>query len=334
MPIELARTGASATSGRRGRPGLSLPFRIEPADLILPLFIVLMAVVVGLIEPRFFAWSNILNLLRQMVPLLIASVGQAFAIISGGLDLSIAAVLSLAGVAGVLVMQDHGVVAGILVMILTGLVAGTVSGAIVAYLRATPLIVTLGMMSIAQAVALILSGGVPIYDVPTDFVDAVGFGKIAGVPTIVVIAVATTVVGWLLLRKTIFGRYVYAVGSNRSAATKSGINVSLTTMLVYTAAGTAAGICAVVLTAWVGAAQPVAAPTLTLEALAAVVLGGVALTGGSGGIIHVIYGVLILGMLSNAMNMIGVSAYYQTLAIGIVIIIAVALDRFRRKGGS
>jgi len=122
---------------------------------------------------------------------------------------------------------------------------------------------------------------------------------------------------------------VYAVGSSVSAATKSGVNVKLTTVLVYAASGLCAALGGVVLTAWVGSAQPVAAPNLTLESLAAVVLGGVALTGGSGGIIQAVYGVIILSMLSNIMNMIGVSAYYQTLVIGVVIIIAVVLDRLR-----
>lgn len=304
--------------------------RLNASDFVLPMFICLIAIVVTIIEPRFFSWSNILNLLRQLVPLLIVSVGQAFAIISGGLDLSIAAVLSLSGVAGVLVMQDYGMAAGIAVMLATGLVAGTVSGAIISYLRTSPLIVTLGMLSICQAFALILSGGIPIYDVPSAYVESVGFGTLFGLPIMVLIAAATTAVGWLVLRRTIFGRYVYAIGSNEAAAMKSGVNVRLHTMLVYTLAGFTSAVCAVVMTAWTGAAQPVAVPNITLEALAAVVLGGISLRGGSGGMIHVLYGVIILGMLSNAMNMIGVSNYYQTLAVGIVIILAVVLDRFRR----
>jgi ribose transport system permease protein len=133
----------------------------------------------------------------------------------------------------------------------------------------------------------------------------------------------------LVLRHTVFGRHVYAVGSSLSAATKSGINVKMTTILTYAASGLCAAIGSVVLTAWVGSAQPVAAPNLTLESLAAVVLGGVALTGGAGGIRQVVYGVVILSMLSNIMNMVGVSAYYQTLVIGVVIILAVILDRLR-----
>ncbi|MEA2780139.1 MAG: ribose transport system permease protein [Rhodospirillaceae bacterium] len=310
------------------------PAKVKAADLALPAFIVLIAVVAGAIEPRFFSFSNLENLARQIVPLMIASVGQAFAIISGGLDLSIAAVLSVAGVAGVLSMPHIGVPLGVAVMAVTGLAIGSVSGFIIAYFKTTPLIVTLGMMSISQAIALIFANGVPIYSVPEGLTDTIGFGVVFGIPVTVLIGALTMVVGWVLLRKTVFGRYVYAIGSNRSAAEKSGIDVRLYTMLVYAVCGLTSGIGAIVLTAWVGAAQPVAAPTLTLQSLAAVVLGGVALTGGSGGMLQVLYGVIILGMLSNAMNMIGISDFYQTLAVGIVIILAVILDRFRRGARS
>lgn len=309
---------------------VSLRGRLKLAELILPAFIVLLALVAGAVEPRFFSLSNLENLARQMVPLLIVSVGQAFAIISGGLDLSISAVLSVSSVVGILVMQEHGIAAGLAAMIGMGLAAGLASGAIIAYLRTSPLIITLGMMSIAQAIALILSNGVPIYNVPEVLTDSVGFGNIVGIPVTVVMALATLFVGWVILRKAVFGRYVYAIGSNQSAAVKSGVNVRLYTMLVYAVSGVCAGIAAIVMTSWVGAAQPVAAPTLALESLAAVVLGGIALTGGSGSMKHVFYGVLILGMLSNAMNMMGISAFYQTLAVGIVIIVAVVLDRLRR----
>lgn len=299
-------------------------------DFVLPMFIVALAVVAGILQPRFFSMDNLLNLSRQLVPLLILSMGQALTIIRGGLDLSMAAVLSLSGVLGVLAMKMFGVPAGIAVMLVTGGVVGSVSGFIIAYLRTTPLVVTLGMLSIAQALALILANGVPIYDVPQNYVDVIGFGDIAGLPVMTWIAAGAALGTWFLLSRTVFGRYIYAMGSNPSAATKSGINVPFWTMLVYTLAGVCSALGAVVLTAWVGSAQPVAAPNITLESIAAVVLGGVALTGGSGSVWQVFLGVLVLSMLSNMMNMLGLSAYYQTLAVGVVIILAVVLDRFRR----
>ncbi len=299
-------------------------------DTMLPMLIAVMAILAAVIEPRSWRLDNLVNLARQIVPLLVVSVGQAFAIISGGLDLSLAAVISLCGVGGVLIMNRFGILPGIGGMLLIGTAIGLASGWIIAYFRTTPLVVTLGMLSIAQGCALILSNGTPIYDVPAAYSQFIGFDSIAGVPCSVWIGIGTALGGALVLRRTVFGRYVYAIGSNASAATKSGVNVGLHTMLVYGLSGLCAAIGAIVLTAWVGSAQPLAAPDITLQSVAAVVLGGVALTGGRGSMLQVIYGVTLLSMLSNVMNMIGVSAYYQTLIIGIVIILAVILDRLRR----
>ncbi len=310
------------SSGKVGRRG---------SDTMLPLFIIGVGIVASIIEPKFASVDNLTNLARQMMPLLIMAVGQAFAIISGGLDLSLAAVMSLAGVLGVLTMADYGVGMGIAVMLLTGLVMGAVSGFVIAFFRTSPLVVTLGMLSVAQALALILSKGVPIYSVHPGYAQAVGFDDLFGIPVMVWIGVLFVCLAAFVLRQTIFGRYIYAIGSSMSAASKSGVNVRRNVMLVYMVSGLCAAVCGIVLTAWTGSAQPVAAPNLTLESLAAVVLGGVALTGGSGGIRQVVYGVIILSMLSNVMNMVGVSAYYQTLVIGIVIILAVILDRLRDR---
>jgi ribose/xylose/arabinose/galactoside ABC-type transport system permease subunit len=299
-------------------------------DTVLPVLIALIAIVTGIIEPRFWTVDNLLNLARQMVPLLVVSVGQAFAVISGGLDLSLAAIISLCGVGGILTMNRFGIASGIGCMLLIGAGTGLASGSIIAYFRTTPLVVTLGMLSIAQACALILSNGTPIYDVPAPYAELIGFDSIAGLPWSVWIGISATLGGGFLLRYTVFGRYVYAIGSNSSAATKSGVDVPLYTTLVYGLSGLSAATAAIVLTAWVGSAQPVAAADITLQSVAAVVLGGVALTGGRGSMLQVIYGVTMLSMLSNVMNMIGVSAYYQTLVIGFVIILAVVLDRLRR----
>ena len=307
--------------------------KMKTSEFALPAVILLIFVGTGLAEPRFVSAANAANLASQIAPLLILSIGQAVAIIGGGIDLSLASVMSLAGVVGALAMHQWGVPVGITVMVTTGLLTGSISGIIIAYLRTTPLIVTLGMMSITQAVALILANGVPIYDLPESFTGTIGFGTVGGIPATALIGAGLLLILWAALRRTVFGRYLYAIGSNRSAAEKSGIDVALHTMLAYAISGMCAGIAGVVMTAWTSAAQPVAEPTLTLQSLAAVVLGGVTLTGGSGGMIHVVYGVLILGLLANAMNLLGISAYYQILAVGVVIILAVVLDRLRHRTG-
>ncbi|MEF3089073.1 ABC transporter permease [Raoultella scottii] len=311
------------------KPAIKRKFSMS--DWMLPLLVVVVAIVTGIIQPRFLSLSNGINLACQLAPLLILSLGQAVAVIRGGLDLSLSSAMSLAGVAGVMVMNHAGIPAGLLVMVLVGSLTGAASGVLISFFNTSPLVITLGMLSVAQAFALILSGGVPIYDVPAVYIDAVGYGTLLGIPVMVWIAVALTAAIGVLLKYTLFGRYVYAMGSNVSAASKSGINVRLNTVLVYMVSGFCAGIGAIILTAWTSSAQPIAAANLTLQSLAAVVLGGVALTGGAGNLRQVITGVVVLTLLSNVMNMVGVSAYYQTLAVGVVIILAVVLDRFRRR---
>ena len=305
--------------------------RLNVSELIMPAFIFIYSAVIGTIEPRFLSLSNLDNLAGQITPLLIMAVGQAVTIISGGLDLSMAAVMSLSGVIGILLVPVVGVWGAIAVMAVVGLSIGLTTGYIIAYQRTSPFIVTLGMASVATAVALILAHGVPIYTVPPELTASIGFGHFLGLPVSFEIAVILLLVGAFLLRRTVFGRYVYAIGSNKSAAVRSGVNVPLYTMLVYGFAGFSAGVASIVLTSWVGAAQPVAEPDMTLKTIAAAVLGGIALNGGSGGMIHVLYGCIVLGALSNSLTLVGVSSFYQILAVGIVIIVAVMLDRVRRR---
>src|SRR5690625_409153 len=162
---------------------------------MLPLFIVAMAIVATAIEPKFATVDNLLNLARQIMPLLILATGQAFAIISGGLDLSLAAVMSLSGVVGVLAMADYGPVVGVLVMVMVGVTMGLVSGSIIAYFQVSPLVVTLGTLSVAQALALILSGGVPIYSINQSYADFVGFGYLASIPVTVWVGCGCALVG-------------------------------------------------------------------------------------------------------------------------------------------
>lgn len=299
-------------------------------DYGLPLFIVAFALFAGLVEPQFWSQSNIVNLCRQIAPLLIISVGQALAIISGGLDLSLAAVLALSGVVGVMVMNEYGVIAGLLAMVFTGAVFGTLNGLIIARFKVSPLIVTLGMLSVCKGIAMMVSGGLPIYNMPDIYLDIVGDGTVLGIPASIIIAAGVVLAAAVILGYTKLGRYVYAIGSNEEAAFSSGIDVKKYLVIVYCLSGITAGIGAIVLTAWVNAAQPTAAAGLELTSIAAVVLGGVALTGGRGYMRNVVYGAVILGMLTNALNMIGVSSFMQTVVIGVVIIFAVILDRMRQ----
>src|SRR4051812_30290041 len=174
--MENTNAVTASSAWKRWRPRLSV------SELIMPSFIVVYSIIITVMEPRFLSWGNLDNLASQIAPLLVMSVGQAFAIISGGLDLSMASVMSLSGVVAILLVPTIGVWAAIFVMAAFGLLTGLFTGYIIAYQRTTPFIVTLGMASVTTAVALILAHGVPIYTVPTELVTVIGFGHFLGAP--------------------------------------------------------------------------------------------------------------------------------------------------------
>ncbi len=310
------------------------PFRVSRADWGLPLVLVSIVCVTAWIEPRFLSLANLQNLLRQMAVLQILAAGQLFAVLAGGLDLSVGATMALAAVCGVSVMPALGLAGGLMTMTTVGCIVGVINGGFVVMFKVSPLIVTLGMLSIAKGLALLLSNGVPLYDVPDKLTALVGFGEFLTIPVSSWMAFAVMAICAVVLRTTVFGRRVYAIGSNRTAAYNSGLPVAAATIAVYAISGLCAGIAAIVSTAWVSAAQPTAGDGLELQSLAAVVVGGVALTGGAGTVWQVLLGVLLLSLLSNALNMAGVSSFLQIVFVGAVILIAAVVDRLRSRATS
>jgi ribose transport system permease protein len=310
------------------------PFKMSRADWGLPLVLISIVVVTAWIEPRFLSVANLQNLLRQMAVLQILSAGQLFAVLSGGLDLSVGATMALAAVCGVSVIPSLGLAAGLATMLAVGCLIGVINGGFVMMFKVSPLIVTLGMLSIAKGLSLLLANGVPLYDVPESLTALVGFGEFLTVPVSSWMAFAVMTICALVLRTTVFGRRVYAIGSSRTAAYNSGLPVAACTVAVYAVSGLCAGTAAIVSTAWVSAAQPTAGDGLELQSLAAVVVGGVALTGGSGTVWQVLLGVLLLSLLSNALNMAGVSSFLQVVFVGAVILIAAVVDRLRNRAMS
>jgi ribose transport system permease protein len=297
----------------------------------LPLLVIAIGVVTGLREPHFLSLANAQNLARQLAPLQIVVIGQLFALLSGGLDLSVASVMACSGVVGILALPYIGLAGASAAMILTGLAFGLGNGALIVGFSVSPFIVTLGMLSVAKGLSLLLTGGLPLYAVPESLVDVLGFGTAFGVPISSLVAFAAMLAGAFVLRTTIFGRHVYAVGSNEVAARNSGVRVDRVRLAVYAISGAASGLAAIVMTAWVSAAQPLAGEGMELQSIAAVVVGGVALAGGSGNMLQAFYGVLVLDLLSNALNMAGVSSFLQVLVVGIVILLAVIVDRLRTR---
>jgi ribose/xylose/arabinose/galactoside ABC-type transport system permease subunit len=310
-----------------GKPALA---RVQWETIGLPLFILLLGLVFGSLNPNFFSWTNLTNVARQSSVLALLSIGQTFAIVSGGIDLSVGSLLAIVSVLGGMQLVAFGLVPGIIGGVLVATLAGAVSGALIAWTRIPPFIVTLGMLSLARGTAFVISGGLPVVGLPVD-VQVIGAGNIGPLPVPgVIAAVAFLGFHWLLTRTT-FGRYVYAIGGNEAAALAAGINVRRNKFLVYCLSGFCAGVAGIVITSRTLSGQPTVGETMELYAIAAVVIGGTRLGGGDGSLIRTLFGVVVIAVLGNGLNLINVSSYIQLMVIGVIIIVAVGFDLWRRE---
>ncbi len=256
---------------------------------------------------------------------------MTFVILTGGIDLSVGSVLALtATVTAKLLSSGYNPVLAVLIGLVLGTLLGLFNGVLVAKGKMAPFIVTLGMMTIARGFTLILSDGRPISGFMKSF-RFLGAGYIGRIPFPVIIMIVIFIIGYIVLKKTIFGRYVYAVGGNEKATKLSGINTDIVKMGVYAISGLLAAISGIILTSRLNSAQPTAGTGYELDAIAAVVLGGTSLAGGQGGVIGTIVGALIIGILNNGLNLLNVSSFYQSVAKGAVILIAIFLDRKGQK---
>lgn len=281
--------------------------------------------------------TNIRNVLLDGSLLMIVSVGMTMVIISGGVDLSIGAVTIFGGVAAGLLMEDIGgnglylMLLGLLVAVLSGVGWGAVNGFVIAYMRVSPLITTLGTLGMATGLALVITQGNDIENVPQPLVNGVGNGGVLGVPYLVIIAAAVVVLGVLYLDKTRHGLYLFAIGSNRDATVRTGVRVKANIMSVYVIIGALAGLAGYLSLARFETTELAGHTTDNLQAIAAVVLGGTSLFGGRGGITGTIAGVLIPVVLSNGFVILGLQPFWQQFAIGVVLIVAVYTDQLRRS---
>lgn len=293
----------------------------------------LVALCVGLwiATPYFATVDNLRNVVEQSTIVGILAIGMTFVILSGGIDLSIGSVVALAGIALALVLRAGSPVAlALLVGLGTGVAAGLANGALVAFGRLPPFIATLGMMSAARGAALLLADGRPISGFPDAF-RALATARLAGVPVPVVVMLLLYAAAHLVLTRTVLGRYTYAIGGNEAAAALSGVNVPLHKLAVYAIAGASAAACAMLLVARLNSAQPIAGIGYELDAIAAVVIGGTSLLGGSGTVAGTLVGALIMSVLRNGLNLLGVSSYVQQIAIGAVIVVAVLVDMWLHR---
>lgn len=296
--------------------------------------LLVLIVIFSIAAPRFLSVINISTIFDSVAVIALLSVGQAFVIITAGIDLSQGAVIAISGVMGAAVMDHAGLVVGILVFIGIGIAVGMFNGVLVAFTRVPAFIVTLGTLSICSGGALLFTGGEPIYKLPAPLVSFGTGAFLDGIfPYIILVTVAFAVVGQILVGKTKFGRSVYAIGSNKTAAYLSGLSVAWTTVLVYVISGVVSAVGGLMLTAYVNTALPTAGANYELDAIAAVVIGGGSLFGGQGTVWAATLGALLLTVLSNGTRLLGVSSYAQVLILGVVVIAAVYVDSFRKRSG-
>jgi ribose transport system permease protein len=300
------------------------------------LVLILMGTFLALRTENFLTGNNLFNVMRAFSWIAISAFGEILVIITAGIDLSVGSTMALAGLVAALALTSWGlpVVPGIIAGLLTGIIIGYVNGLLISKAKLPPFIATLGLMSIARGMCYGLTNGQPVRGLPEEFnnlgqydVPLLGFG--VPLPAIMMFLIA--IIMSLFLKRTVWGYQIYALGGNEQATTLSGINTGRVKILVYTLCGFLTAIGGLLMTARLGVAAPTAALGYELDVIAAVVIGGTSLMGGEGSILGVLIGAAIMQVLRNGLVLLGFPAYWQPAAIGLVIIIAIMIDRLRSR---
>lgn len=329
----LRSTGETATlREENGKRSLSI---IMSEYGILFVFL-LLVVILSVVTPNFLRSRNILNVLRQTSINGLLSIGMTFVILTGGIDLSVGSVLAFAGIVSASFASDavggqiyHPLIA-MGVGLLAGAALGAVNGMFVAKWRMPAFVVTLGMLSMARGFTFLTTDGMPVPRIDEQFL-VVGQGVFLGIPVPVWIFLGVFALAWITLYKTRYGRYIYAVGGNEKSAKISGINTRVVVFTVYVISGVLSALGGIILTARTTAGLPQAGQAYELDAIAAVVIGGTSLSGGQGQIVGTLFGALLLGVINNGLDLLGVSSYFQLVIKGLIIIGAVLLDSLRKR---
>lgn len=317
-------TSTETTAGNR----LKLNVSLRDAGTLLGLAVIV--VVFSVLSPTFLTSANVMNILQQSSINACVALGMTLVIISGGIDLSVGPVAAISAVASATMM-----VAGVPIFlaipagILIGTCAGAINGALVAYGGLQPFIVTLGTLSLYRAIALIYTGGNPVFGIPDAFRGLFN-GTIAGIPNAVVIVAILSLIIWVVLNKTPLGEYFLAVGGNEEASHIAGVPVARVKIAAYAISGALAATAGLILVGRLGAADPTLGNLWELDAIAAAAIGGASLMGGKGSVVGTLLGAIILGSLRNGLTLMNVQAFYQLLATGIIILVAMLIDRATR----
>ncbi|MDU1701691.1 MAG: ribose ABC transporter permease [Streptococcus mitis] len=302
------------------------------SELTTVIALIILMAVITIINSNFLTANNLLNLLLQVTSNALIAFGMTFVILTGGIDLSVGSILALSSAltAGLL-GSGMPVTLAILISLILGCILGMMNGLLISYGKLAPFIVTLATMTIFRGATLVYTNGNPITKGLSDtfLFQFLGQGYIVGIPFPVIIMFIVFIVLYVLLHKTAFGKSVYAIGGNEKAAYISGVKLNKVKIIIYSIAGIMASISGLIITSRLSSAQPTAGASYEMDAIAAVVLGGTSLSGGKGRILGTLIGALIIGVLNNGLNIIGVSAFWQQVVKGVVILIAVLIDRFK-----
>lgn len=294
------------------------------------LVILLMVVGFGAARPFFFSGDNLLNILLQAAVVGILALGQTFVLLTGGIDLSLGSTVAVTAVCAGLLSQSVSGPLAILGGLAVGGLCGAANGLLITVTNITPFIVTLGTMSIYSGLALIIAGGQAVYGIPSGFQDVLA-GAIAGIPIPVVLFVLLTALAALVLKYTRFGEYLVAIGGNAEVARLAGISVARQTAAAYVVSGMAAGLAGAILAARLGAADPTLGADLLLTAIAATVMGGTKLAGGEGSMVGAAFGAVLIATLTAGLTTLNVQAFYQQVAVGAAIILALLIDQLAKR---
>lgn len=291
----------------------------------------LLCVIIAIATPRFLTLSNITNVLTQIAVNAIIAVGMSFVILTGGIDLSVGSTVALSGaVAASVVLSTGSIPLAIIAAIIVGAAIGLINGVLVSKGKLQAFIATLATMTIFRGETLVFTQGNPISKLPESFM-VLGNGSLGFLPVPILITIIVAVIAIYALSQTKLGRYIYAVGGNEDSSRLSGINTNKIKTWVYMVAGIASAIGGIILTSRIGSASPNAGTGYELDAIAAVVIGGTSLSGGEGKISGTIIGALIIGVISNGLNLMNVSPFYQSIVKGLVILVAVLLDKKQKN---
>jgi len=309
----------------------ALDIRNSSSSFNILLILIAMCIVMSFASENFLTSSNLFSVARAFSYIAIVAIGECIVIITSGVDLSVGSVFGLCGVIATLAMTSWGmgIIPGIIIGTIAGILFGLINGLLITKTKLPPFIATLGTLSVARGLCFVLTKGYPIINLPKDFL-YLGQGYIGPIPVPVVVMLLIAVLFSIFLNRTVTGRRIFALGGNEEATRICGVNIDRLKIIVYSISGALAGFAGIVTASRLGLGQPTSGVGYELDAVAAVIIGGASMSGGLGTMSGTVFGAAIMGVLRNALVLLNVSAYWQQVVIGLVIIVAVAADQLRK----